>query len=299
MKHNLNRLAHFVATVEAGTITGAARALGISKAVVSKQLQLLEQDVGVALLVRNTRHLTPTSAGQMFYEEARTALAHAETAFDRVTEHGSQPRGELKITAPVDYGVAHVAPLVARFRRLFPDVTIDLRMTDEQLNIVEEGFDLAFRIGWLTDSSNLSRKLRGFEEIAVCSAATIERTNPDHPNALANISFAKTYARQSNEATFTRGDERCTIALNVATEMNITLAVRAYVMDAFAFTILPDFMLGDELTSGRLVRLLPEWSLRRGGVYTVTPPGRVRSSALKQFLKLAQANHAVALSAKS
>ena len=297
MKPNLNRLAHFVATVEAGTITGAARALGISKAVVSKQLQLLEQDVGVALLVRNTRHLTPTSAGQAFYEEARTALAHAETAFDRVADQGSQPRGTLKITTPVDYGVAHVAPMVARFRRLYPDVTIDLCMTDQQLNIVEEGIDLAFRIGWLADSSNLSRKLRDFEEIAVCSAATLERAQPSHPNALSEIPFAKTYARQSNDATFTRGDQCCTIALDVATEMNITLAIRAFVMETFAFTILPDFMLEEELTSGRLVQLLPDWSLRSGGVYTVTPPGRVRSSALEQFLKLAQSNRATDSSA--
>ncbi|MEM9279765.1 MAG: LysR family transcriptional regulator, partial [Pseudomonadota bacterium] len=160
MKHNLNRLAYFVATIDAGTITGAAEALGISKAVVSKQLQLLEDELRTPLLLRNTRRLQPTEAGLVFYEDARSALTHAENAYERIQERDNKPKGRLRITAPVDYGVSRIAPFLARFREAYPEVSVDLQLTDAQIDIIEERCDLAFRIGWLKDSTHLSRKLQ-------------------------------------------------------------------------------------------------------------------------------------------
>lgn len=288
IRHNLNRLTHFVATVEAGTITGAANALGISKAVVSKQLQLLEQDLGTTLLLRNTRHLKPTDAGLLFYEDAKSALTQANNAYERIQERDKKPKGRLRITAPVDYGVSYVAPLVARFMEAYPDVTVDLFLSDAQLDIIEQRYDLAFRIGWLKDSSNMAKKLHDFEEIAVCTPDTLKKAEVTRPEDLSKLPFVLSHVLAGKtDWTFTRANEKREVSMRLVSEINITLAIRSFIMEGFSFTILPDFLLKEELAARRLVHLLPEWTLRKGGVYTVTPPGRVRSNALQRFLEMA------------
>jgi len=288
-RFNLNRLAYFVATIEEGTITGASDALGVSKAVVSKQLQLLEHEVNTSLLLRNTRRLNPTEAGLSFYEDAKSALTHASNAFERVQELDKKPRGRLRVTAPVDYGVAHVAPFAARFQSLFPDVMVDLNLSDETIDLVQERFDVSFRIGWLKDSSNLARKIQGFKEIPVCTPETLAKAQIENPKDLARVPFVKGQALGPKiEWTFQKGERTQDVSLNMMSEMNITLAIQAFVLHGFAFTILPDFMLQEELDTGRLVHILPEWALREGGVFTVTPPGQVRSNALKRFLEMAR-----------
>lgn len=286
-RYNFNRLAYFVATIDAGTITGAASALGVSKAVVSKQLQLLEEELETALLMRNTRRLQPTEAGLAFYEDAKSALTQANNAYERVQERDKKPKGRLRITAPVDYGISYVAPFVARFQATYPDVSVDLQLTDAQLDIIEERCDLAFRVGWLKDSNNLARKLQDFDEIAVCSPETQSRVQVADPEDLVSLPFIRIHALAGKaDWAFRRGKKTQSVRLNPVTEMNITLAIRALILEGFAFSILPDFLLQADLESGRLCRLLPDWSIRSGGVYTVTHPGRVRSNALLRFLEM-------------
>lgn len=285
---NFNRLAHFIATVEAGTITGAAAALGISKAVVSKQLQLLEEDVGTPLLLRNTRHLQPTDAGRVFYEDAKSALTQANNAYERIQDRDKTPKGVLRITAPVDFGVSYVAPFVARFQDTYPEVTIDLHLTDGLVDIIEDRYDLAFRIGWLSDSSNLARKLLDFEVIAICSPSTERRLNVKNPDDLSTAPFVRSTAFPENtEWVFEKNGRRQVLSTHTVSTMNITLAMRTYVAAGFCYTLLPDFLLKEDLKEGRLKQLLPDWSSRAGGVYTVTPPSRVRSNALQRFLDMA------------
>ena len=290
-RYNLNRLSHFVATVDAGTITGAAEALGISKAVVSKQLQLLEEDVGTPLLLRNTRHLQPTAAGRQFYEDAKSALTQANNAFERVQDRDRAPKGTLRITAPVDFGVSYVAPFMAKFQDTYPEVMVDLHLSDGLVDIIEDRFDLAFRIGWLADSSNLARKLLDFEVIAICSPATAARANIGEPDDLVGLPFVQSSVMSGRtEWVFEKDSQSTPVSPNVVSEINITLAMVAHVMNGYCYTVLPDFLLKDDLRKGRLKRLLPDWSLAKGGVYTVTPPNRVRSNALQRFLELAHQN---------
>ncbi|WP_299742594.1 LysR family transcriptional regulator [uncultured Tateyamaria sp.] len=293
-RYNLNRLSHFVATVDAGTITGAAEALGISKAVVSKQLQLLEEDVGTPLLLRNTRHLQPTAAGRQFYEDAKSALTQANNAFERVQDRDRVPKGTLRITAPVDFGVSYVAPFLAKFQDTYPEVMVHLHLSDGLVDIIEDRFDLAFRIGWLTDSSNLARKLLDFEVITICSPTTAARANIREPEDLSEIPFVQSSVMSGRtEWVFEKDTQSKAVSPNVISEINITLAMVAHVTNGYCYTVLPDFLLKDDLRQGRLKRLLPDWSLMKGGVYTVTPPNRVRSNALKRFLELAHQNISV------
>lgn len=286
-RYNFNRLAHFVAIVDAGSITGAADALGLSKAVVSKQLQLLEGSVGTPLVVRNTRHLQPTAAGIQFYEDAKSALTLANNAYERVQDPDKTPQGLLRMTAPVDFGVSYVAPFVARFQETYPDVTIDLNLSDSVVDIIADRYDLAFRIGWLADSSNLARRLLEFKEIAVCSSSTAERVKVKSPKDLADIPFLRSHVfAGKTEWVFESEGQTETVTTRVVAEMNVTLALKACVAEGFCFTVFPDILVRDDLEDGRLVRLLPKWSLRKGGVYTVTPPNRVRSNALQRFLDM-------------
>lgn len=286
-RNNFNRLAHFVAIIDSGTITGAAESLGISKAVVSKQLQLLEHDIGVPLVVRNTRHLQATEAGRQFYEDAKSAITQADNAYERVQERDNQPKGVLRITAPVDFGVSYVAPFIAKFHEKYSGVKVELHLSDNVVDIIEDRYDLAFRIGWLSDSSNLARKLRDYQGIAVCSPKTARRAKVKHPQDLSEIPFINsTVFSNKSQWTFERDGKKEEVTANVVSEMNINLAIKACVIEGYSYTIFPDFLVQDELDNGRLQNMLPDWSMRKGGVYTVTPPSRIRSNALQRFLEL-------------
>jgi DNA-binding transcriptional LysR family regulator len=118
-RHNLNRLSYYLAVIEQGTITGAARMLGTSKAVVSKQLSLLEEDIGVDLILRTTRQLRPTEIGMQFYDQCRKALGQVYDAYDLAQNKGETVRGRLRIASPVDYGLKAVSPLIATFQKKY------------------------------------------------------------------------------------------------------------------------------------------------------------------------------------
>ncbi|MFK7997039.1 MAG: LysR family transcriptional regulator [Granulosicoccus sp.] len=288
-RYNLNRLVYFVATVEEGTITAAANRLGLSKAVVSKQLQLLEEEVGVALLQRSTRQLQPTEAGNTFFHQGQAVLQQANDAFEAALERGQVPSGKIRITAPVGYGVSHVAPLAARFRERFPRVNIDLILNDQPLDIVEQRIDVAFRVGWLTDSNNIARKLQDFRELAVCSPRTLELYNVRNPEELVKIPHIASRAFAApKKGEFRRNQVIRTVELKAAMTANFTLAVLNATIIGDCFAILPDYVVADDIEKGKLVNLFPDWSLRTGGVYAVCPPNKLRASAVKEFLDMVQ-----------
>ncbi|SLN35198.1 DNA-binding transcriptional activator GcvA [Roseovarius gaetbuli] len=223
-----------------------------------------------------------------------SALTQANTAYERVQDRDRKPRGRLRIAASVDYGITFVAPFAACFRETYPEVTIDLQLSDERIHIIEGRFDLSFRVGWLAESSNLARKLLDFEEIAVCLAETFAKAKVETPADLSVLPFvrAKVFAGKS-EWTFTKGDKSGTAKALIISEMNNTLAMRAFVAECQAYAVLPDFLLKEDLAAGRLKQFVPDWALRKGGVSTVTPPGRVRSNALRRFLELAHGEFAL------
>lgn len=285
MRPNLNRLLYFAAILDEGSITAAANRLGVSKAVVSKQVQMLEAEIGQSLLLRNTRRLAPTEAGRQLYARCSPALIEVENAFDSVSEKDMTPRGRLRITAPVDLGLDVIAPMAAKFRETYPQVQLDLFLTDDHLDLVAERLDLSFTVGWLRDSRNLARKLADFKEVVVASPETALAMPVTGPKDLEALPFAlnRTVAGRSIW-TFARGSDHHDVPLAPVITMNITLGVLQAVRTGRYFTILPDFLVSKSLEAGEFVQLLPDWSLRTGGIYTVTPSGQIRSNALKAFL---------------
>ncbi|WP_371170811.1 LysR family transcriptional regulator [Aliiroseovarius sp. 2305UL8-7] len=287
---NFNRLSYFVAVVDAGTITGAADALNISKAVVSKQILTLEEELGTALLHRNTRHLHPTDAGLRFYEQAKAALSQAQEAYAKVQSGRAVPTGHLRMTAPMDYGTLHLAPLVAQFVQDNEEVSIDLHLSDDRLDPIEHHFDLSFRVGWPSDSSNQMRKVGAFEEWVVASPSLGDVVM--EPEDLAKLSFVANAAlKNATEWRFRRGGEHRDISVNAPLKLNASPAISRAIATGECCSIVPDFLVFDDVLAGRLVRLLPHWSLRSGGIYAVTPPTKYKPLAIKAFIDLVATYH--------
>ncbi|KQM96569.1 LysR family transcriptional regulator [Sphingomonas sp. Leaf25] len=285
--NNLKRLAYFAEVVETGSFTAAAARLGITKAVVSSQVARLEQAFETTLLVRTTRSVRPTEEGRIFYERCARILSEAQAAFDGLAAGDGAPTGLLRLTAPLDYGVAMVVPAIAVFRERFPACTVDLVLSDATLDPVGSDIELAIRVGWLTDSALRARRIGTFGQVLVAS--------PDHgvaPDATPADVAALPFVANGNLGdplgwTF-RSDSGAAQAVRFATTLAIsaTIGVLQAARDGAGLAILPDFTVADDLASGRLVRLLPGWQLDRGGVHAVMPGTRFRPARVTAFLDI-------------
>lgn len=286
MSENLNRLAYFVAIAEEGTITAAATRLRVSKAVVSKQLQLLEDDLGSTLVLRNSRHFSLTETGENFYEAARAAVAQAKDAFHLVRKGRDEPSGELRVTAPMEFGVGYVAPAVAEFSLLYPALKIDLTLSDARFDPVEARFDIAFRVGWLEDSSNTARKLTGFSQFMVAAPSIIETFGmPQTLDELARLPFIENRALKTpSKLTFSdkRGLSR-DMTFQPSVSGDTTQAVLSVVKAGGGIANMPDFIVFDALRTRELVDALPGFALPSGTISAVFPPTPYRSAATRRF----------------
>jgi DNA-binding transcriptional LysR family regulator len=290
MNENLNRLLYFVAIAEAGTMTSAAKRLGVSKAVVSKQLQLLEQDLGVTLLLRSPRKMHLTDIGSQFYEGARASVAQAQETYRLIRQREGKPSGSLRVSAPIDFGNMFVAPFAAKFSIENPAVNLALLFNDIRLNPVEEKFDIAYRVGWLEDSANIARKLVDFKLYAVAAPQFLSLYGiPNNLEELCRLPFiANTILDKPDKWTFKETSSKAeqAILFNRTISADTTQAVKVLLKNGAGFSIMPDFLIQSEILNGDLVKLLPQYALTSGGIYSVFPPVPYRSIATKAFDKL-------------
>jgi len=281
----LNRLAYFAAVVDEGTFTRAAERLGVTKAVVSQQVARLEDELGVTLLFRTTRKLAITEAGRKLHTRCLTILKESAEALVELTEGAEEPSGVLRITAPLDYGVAVVVPVVTTFARAHPRCTVQLSLTDRIVDV--QTVDLAVRVGWLRDSSHMARRIGTMEQYLVCSrelAGELGRVR--EPEDLAALPFVANLALTDPTvwqfAHPRRG--RRTARVQALIAVDATIAVHAAVLAGSGLSVLPDYAVAADLAAGRLVRLLPEWKLRSGGIHVLLPSARFRPAKISRFL---------------
>jgi DNA-binding transcriptional LysR family regulator len=253
---DVDRLRVFVAVAEARSFTAAASRLRMPKSSVSREISRLEADTGVRLLHRTTRQVTPTSAGQALLERVGPLLAGLEQA---VTEARQQvePAGLLRVTAPVDLGAALLAGIVARFVARYPDVRVEARLTNQVVDLVAEGIDVALRVSTdqLRDSSLTARRLGNLALDLFASPRYLARRGT--PRAVEDLA--------EHDVVAFPGDERARI---VADDM---FFVREALRGGAGIGLLPSFLAEEDLESGALVRVLPELSRRTGTVWFVTP----------------------------
>ena len=290
---NLNRLAAFAAVVESGSFTAAAEKLGLTKAMVSQHVSRLEKELGIGLLIRTTRKVTPTETGAAFYADCAQVLQGLETAIARVGGGSEVPSGTLRLTTPEDYGSAVVVPALAGFMHRFPAVKVEFVATDQVVDLIAGRFDLAIRTGWLRDSSLRATRLGGFDQIVAAAPAYLKKFGaPKRPEDLAKHRWITlTLLRSALTWTFSAKDGKTqTVQISSTVSTNSTASLRAFMREGVGVSILPDYMLDADIRAGRLVRLLAGWSLPRGGVHAVYPNARYTSAKVRAFLDFFRAH---------
>jgi DNA-binding transcriptional LysR family regulator len=272
---NLADVAVFVRVVERGSFTRAADELELSRAVVSKYLTRLEERLGVRLLNRTTRRLSLTEAGAELFAASRGALERIAEAEGAITRLQREPRGTLKINAPMSFGILELAPALPEFLRKHPDIQVDLRMDDRQVDLVEEGFDVGVRITQrLAASSLVARRLATCRQWVCASPSYLaEHGEPESPEDLsAHNCILYQYALAANVWRFRApGGRDIAVAVTGNLRANNGIAEREAAVRGVGILLTPSFYVGEELRSGKLVRLLREYSLPELGIHVVYP----------------------------
>ena len=285
---NLNRLVVFVAVIEAGSLTAAARRLGLAKTMVSTHMQRLEAEVGASLITRTTRRLSLTDAGAAFYESCRRLLREAEEAVALAGEETADPRGTLKLTATVDYCANVLAPVAAKLMARYPALRIEMLAEDRVVDMVREGLDLAIRIGRLADSSHQAARIGEFENWLVASPRLFEaHAQPRQPEDLAALPFISlAVVAQPLSRVFenSKGEKRA-VRFEAAVSTNSAITVRQCALLGMGFAVMPDFAVRGDIAAGRLGRLLPKWQLGGGGIHAVFPATRHRPKKTRVFVE--------------
>jgi DNA-binding transcriptional LysR family regulator len=280
---DLNLLGLFVAVAETGSFSGAARKLGMPKSSVSRGVASLESTLKAQLLHRTTRHVSLSTAGAALYERAAPLLASLKEAVGTLPEQEDAPSGELRLTAPHDMGATFLADVIARFTLRYPSVRVDCRLTNRNVDLVAEGFDLALRAsrGKLADSSMMIRKLCPIEVQLFASPTylarrgtprTLEDLASHELSALRGLKFLAELGLQEKDARVLADD---------------MLFLREVVKAGAGIALLPTFLAQDEVTSGQLVRVLPRFAHTTTSLVMLYPrtqhvPRKV--SAFRDFL---------------
>ena len=279
----------FARVVETGSYTAAAEQLEISRALASKLVQALEDQLGVRLLHRTTRRLSLTEAGQNYYQRVAEILAQLAEAEAEAAELQLEPRGRLRVSAPMSFSILHLGAALADFQRKYPRVELELNLNDRVVDLVEDGFDLAIRIGRLADSSLVARRLAGSQIVAVAAPAYLAwHGMPSHPDDLAHHNCLDyTLSPRRDEWQFAPGEERVTVRVRGNLHVNNGDMIALAAAQGLGVALSPAFIVHDALRRGDLVRVLPEWQLPDIGVYAVYPAGRslpAKTRSLIDFL---------------
>jgi DNA-binding transcriptional LysR family regulator len=271
-------LAIFAKVVELRSFAGAAVALKLSKATISKAVSRIESRLGARLINRTSRRLALTDAGRQLAPRAARILADGEAAEDAALAQATVPRGLVRFAAPMSFGLLHVAPLLPEFLAAHSEVSIDLHLSDAMVDLIGDGFDAAIRIAALPDSSLVARRLCEMPRHLVGSPGYLSKHGrPKHPLHLAeHRCIGYSYTTTHDTWRFTKDGRSATVRPSGPLRVNNGDAMLPALIAGTGLGILPEFILHHALATGQLERLLADWSLPRGAVYWLTPPGGPR-----------------------
>lgn len=279
----------FVRAVESGSISSAANEMNMSPQLAGKQIRALEEGLGIKLLSRTTRRQSLTDSGQLFYERAKSILAEMEAAEALMAETRSEPRGRLRISAPITFGSHGLAPEIPEYLRQHPEVSVDLNLSNRTVDLVEEGFDVVFRTGDLPDSSLIARRL-GWYRLVLCAAPRYIRSAEKirSPEDLAKhecLVFSHTALR--TQWTFDGPDGRVSVPIKGRFSTNSGEALRSTAVAGMGILLQPYELVADEIAAGRLVRLLPEYEPPARALHALYASDRQMTPKLRSFLEFA------------
>jgi DNA-binding transcriptional LysR family regulator len=276
----------FVRVLETGSFSAAARCLNIGQPAVSKTVAQLERRLGVRLLRRSTHGLTPTDAGQNFYERARRAIGEAEQADLAARGAGTGLVGRLRVGAGVTFGKLHLLPLLAVFLAAHPNLSIDLILEDRQIDPIEEGIDIGLWFGPLSDSSLTARKIATAPRLVLGTPAYFERAGvPKTPVELVrHEAVIYTQDRGRNDTwSFRKGAEEMSARITGRLRVSASEGVRAAVLDGMGLAIVREWMFAPELASGAVRTVLDDWTLPPSDLWAVFSTGRMTNAKARAF----------------
>ncbi len=276
----------FTKVVEMRSFIAASEALGISRPMASKHIQALETNLGVRLLNRTTRKISLTEAGSAFILRCQTVLSEIDEAIAEAANMQVEPKGLLRINAPLTFARSYLARSIADFQAQYPQISIDLTLNDRVVDIVDEGFDLAIRIGVLADSSLIARKLAPCRVVLCAAPAYLEANGiPNHPTALANHNcLLYAYFDQEKVWTFADPDGELAIRVDGDFRTNFGEVLVEAAVAGRGIVLEPSFTVAPYIASGELVPLLQHFNPRELGIYAVYPPGRTLPQKARAFI---------------
>lgn len=285
----LNAMETLVTVVEAGSFSGAARRLQVGQPAVSKTIAHLEERLGVKLLLRSTRGLTPTEAGQQFYERARRAIEEADEADRAARGAAADLSGPLRVCAAVTFARLHILPQLPAFLAAHPGISIDVVLDDRNIDMLEEGIDVALRMGTLSDSGMTARRIAQCRRLLVGTPAYFARAGvPQAPADLAGHE-AIIHAQNSGHGwSFRRGGTEISVAVRGRVRVNAAEGIRAAVLADMGVAIASTWMFGPELEDGSVQCALEEWTLPPLDLWAVYPGGRMASAKARAFVEFVE-----------
>lgn len=284
---SLSDIAVFAQVVESGSFTAAAERLDLSKSVVSKYVTRLEDRLGARLLNRTTRRISLTEIGRTFYERSLSGLREIKEAEAEVSRLQDEPRGMLRINAPMSFGVMHLAPAIPEFLRQYPELSVDLNFDDRKIGLVEGGFDVALRISDLADSSHIARRIGPCYHAVVASPDYLETYGePKVPQDLANHNIVGYQYQESAKqwAFVDPAGKSFVVPVSGSIQMNNSLGMREAVINGAGIMRTPTFVVGSDIQSGLLRPILPQFKTLQLSIYAVYPERRHLSPKVRAFI---------------
>ncbi len=278
----------FAKVVEKGSFREAAEELGLAKTTVSKTITRLEQRMRTTLLHRTTRKLSLTESGRLSLERALRILSDGAAIEADILEDAATPRGVVRLACTSGIGLQSLAVALPQFMRAYPEILVDLCLTEEQVDIVAEGFDVAIRIGQGGDSTLRSSRLFSFRRPLVAAPALIEDKGlPNRPDDLTRFpAIVPTHVPWGDHWEFEKpGEKPVTVCVNPALRVNNAAAMVPATVAGLGVTLIPQYFIWRELQDGTLIELLPDWAAPPAPIYLVTPPGRARPARVRVLLE--------------
>lgn len=266
---DLDDIRTFVEIVETGSLTRAGGRLHLSKSVVSRRLARLEAELGMPLVARSTRGLSLTEAGSDFRPYAERMVAEMQSARDALSRQG-EATGRLRLSAPLSFGNTHLAPVIVELALRNPRLAVDTGYSDRHVDLVGEGYDAAVRLGTLSDSSLIARRIASVRARLVASPAYLARAGV--PRAPEDLAGHETIPHQDQTWIFVRDGRRSTFRPRGRFTTDSGEAELAAVVAGLGLSVMPDFLAGPAIGRGELVTLLDAWEIPAAGLYVVRPP---------------------------
>ncbi|MDP5219815.1 LysR family transcriptional regulator [Ruegeria sp. 2205SS24-7] len=292
MIDHLRHMAIFARVVDEGSFRGAAKSIGLAPSRISETVTDLENFLGVTLLYRTTRKIALTNEGRVFYGRAVEMIRSAETGLNELNTLSVEPVGALRVSVPAFMSSSALLTAMGKFARTHPHVALTLSFTDRPVDLIDDGFDLNIRVGWLDDSSMMSRKLGEIGRALVSGAGyAASRPKPKHPDELEDWDWIS-YAQRSDTIEFVSSNEKIArVAGKSQIQVDNVDALHHLTQQNLGITVLPHYLAERGLKLGNFVELLPDWKLRPLGIYAVWPDQSRRENLTVHFVRFLAATY--------